>query len=306
LEEISPIQEMSSARGPANGFGAKRKRKRDEESSDSDSADDERALEEAAVRMMKKSGKTGVYNRPALLQRLADITDKLDWVETLDYCGAPLDVEDAEDDLKREVAFYNLALDSVKVCSAKLKALNEPYKRPEDYFAEMVKSDKHMARIKDQLIFEQRKMAAFEMRKQQQQQQKRSKQVESEKVRQRDSDKKQTLDAVKQWRKTAGARKGQLDDDDGFEQIINAKPKAVGTKKADLPAKGAKRIAKDTKFGFGGKKRFAKTNDTKSYDEDNFNIGKMRAGKSLGAAGGKKGKKGARRPGKEARAASRR
>lgn len=240
------------------------------------------------------------YNRAGLLQRLADISDdSLDWVENLDCCEQPLEVEDVDDDLQREVAFYNIAKAAVHTCAAKLADAGVSYKRPEDYFAEMVKSDKHMARVKDQLIFEQRKMAAFEMRKSQQQHKKRAKQVQAEKIKARHEEKQSTLDAVKKWRKTAADRRGLMDDEDGFEQVLHAKPdRAPRTGKRDLPQKGKKRQAKDAKFGFGGKKRFAKRNNADSHSKDGFNLGAMRAGKNVGER--KKGRKGAR-PGAKAR-----
>ena len=73
------------------------------------------------------------YNRAGLPQRLADISDEsLDWVETLDRCEQPLEVEDVDDDLQRG-AFYNIAKAAVHTCSAKLADAGVPYKRPEDY-----------------------------------------------------------------------------------------------------------------------------------------------------------------------------
>ena len=281
-------------------------------SSGESEGDDERLAEEAALASAAGDGgesgvgagparARGTYNRAALLQRLADISDdRLDWVESLDCCEAPLDIEDAEDDLQREVAFFNIAKAAVHTCSTKLQALGEPYKRPDDYFAEMVKSDRHMARVKDQLIFEQRKMAAFEMRKTQQQHKKRAKQVQQEKLRSRAEEKKGTIEAVKKWRKTAADRRGLMDDEDGFEQVLHAKPdRAPRQSKRDLPQKGKKRLARDAKFGFGGKKRFAKRNNAESAAADGFNLGAMRASKTVGQR--KKGKKGAR-PGKQKRA----
>ena len=52
--------------------------------------------------------------------------------------GSPLDVHD---DLKREVAFYNIALEAVKEARNKCNEANIPFSRPEDFFAEMVKTD---------------------------------------------------------------------------------------------------------------------------------------------------------------------
>jgi rRNA-processing protein EBP2 len=50
----------------------------------------------------------------------------------------PLDIHD---DLKREVAFYNSALEAIKDARVKCTAANIPFSRPEDFFAEMVKTD---------------------------------------------------------------------------------------------------------------------------------------------------------------------
>lgn len=50
----------------------------------------------------------------------------------------PLDVHD---DLKREVAFYNLALEAVHKARAECKKATIPFSRPDDFFAEMVKTD---------------------------------------------------------------------------------------------------------------------------------------------------------------------
>ena len=43
---------------------------------------------------------------------------------------------------------YNLALASVKVARAKLDTLGEAHRRPDDYFAEMLKTDTHMQRVR--------------------------------------------------------------------------------------------------------------------------------------------------------------
>ena len=70
------------------------------------------------------------------------------WLETLAVtAAAPLGLEDAEDDLKRELAFYNQALAAVKIAQARVVELGVPHVRPDDYFAEMVKSDNHMNKV---------------------------------------------------------------------------------------------------------------------------------------------------------------
>ena len=55
--------------------------------------------------------------------------------------GREGNVLDVHDDLKREVAFYNIALDAVRDARDLCKASQTPFQRPEDFFAEMVKTD---------------------------------------------------------------------------------------------------------------------------------------------------------------------
>lgn len=55
-----------------------------------------------------------------------------------DDAGSLLDVHD---DLKRELAFYNMALDAVNEARMTCRQIGIPFSRPDDFFAEMVKSD---------------------------------------------------------------------------------------------------------------------------------------------------------------------
>ena len=48
---------------------------------------------------------------------------------------------------RSEVSFYNNALEAVKRGRSKLVAANVPYKRPEDFLCEMVKTDAHMDKV---------------------------------------------------------------------------------------------------------------------------------------------------------------
>lgn len=63
--------------------------------------------------------------------------------------------EDINDDLARETHFYEQALASANVAIRKMKDLGIAVRRPEDFYAEMVKSDEHMKRVRAELIFEQ-------------------------------------------------------------------------------------------------------------------------------------------------------
>jgi len=107
-------------------------------------------------------------NKKGLLAASALLTSRnLEWPERFTVGGGALNLSeaDAEDDIKREVAFYELALRGVTKGEKSCAKFGIPFRRPEDFFAEMVKSDEQMGKIKDRLIFEKKKMEAFEQRK---------------------------------------------------------------------------------------------------------------------------------------------
>lgn len=108
----------------------------------------------------------------------------------------PLDIPDVEDDLARELAFYKQSLAATKDARAKLKKEGVPFSRPADYFAEMVKSDEHMGKIKAKLIDEAAgKKAAAEARRQRDLK-KFGKQVQVAKLQERAKEKKNTLEKI--------------------------------------------------------------------------------------------------------------
>ena len=73
------------------------------------------------------------------------------WAETFDInpskplpFGSGTDdigVVDIHDDLKREVTFYDMALEAVTEARSRCKHAGIPFSRPDDFFAEMVKTD---------------------------------------------------------------------------------------------------------------------------------------------------------------------
>ena len=88
------------------------------------------------------------------------------FIETLQVTtDAACEVEDPEDDLTREVVFYNLALAAAKTARAKLEAAREPHVRPDDFYTTMLKDDGQMARVKEKLLFDKRRMEALAERK---------------------------------------------------------------------------------------------------------------------------------------------
>lgn len=56
------------------------------------------------------------------------------------------------------------ALEAAKVGVKKLEKEGKKWQRPIDYYAEMVKSDEHMARVKSQLMHEQTQISEAQER----------------------------------------------------------------------------------------------------------------------------------------------
>lgn len=108
----------------------------------------------------------------------------------------PTLVRDINDDLNRELAFYKQSLSAVQEARRLLKAEDIPFSRPTDYFAEMVKSDEHMGRVRQKLVdVAASKKAAAEARKQRDLK-KFGKQVQVEKRQERERAKKETLERI--------------------------------------------------------------------------------------------------------------
>ena len=110
--------------------------------------------------------------------------------------ASPLQILDINDDLNRELAFYKQCLDAANEGRALLKKEGVSFTRPNDYFAEMVKSDEHMGKIKQKMVDEAAgKKAAAEARRQRDLR-KFGKQVQVAKLQERDKQKRETLDKI--------------------------------------------------------------------------------------------------------------
>ena len=56
------------------------------------------------------------------------------------------------DDIKREVAFYNMTRENVMKGMRIMVQSKMPISRPDDFLAEMLKTDEHMVKVKGQLL----------------------------------------------------------------------------------------------------------------------------------------------------------
>ncbi|KAL1497266.1 hypothetical protein ABEB36_008259 [Hypothenemus hampei] len=238
--------------------------------SESELSDSDKELQVAFAEGKLKPGLNTVEKLPkqllnnveGLKHKLADFTLNLPWIEKLVCVNdqAPLAPELAAqmlahehkrenqlknnkklpqfkpsddpvlNDFKRETAFYRQAQAAVLEAIPKLKALSLPITRPDDYFAEMAKTDAHMQKIREHLMQKQQQQQRSERVKQLRQQRKEGKMLQLQTKLERQQEKKEMLDQVKKYRKE-------------------------------------KRKQKDKKFGFGGKKKGSKINTKDSAAE---------------------------------------
>ena len=66
--------------------------------------------------------------------------------------------------MARELAFYTAAKSAADDAIARFDGASIPWQRPPDYYAESVKSDGHMAKVKQQLMYEEQAIEQAEQR----------------------------------------------------------------------------------------------------------------------------------------------
>jgi len=219
------------------------------------------------------------------------ISQKLPWVETflIESGELPEDLN-PDEDFEREDAFYDLTLDAVLKGQQLLRKHNVPIERPADYFAEMLKTDDHMAKIRDVMLKDQEKIERAERNKKTREMKKFGKQVQQEVLQERQKRKKAAMQMAARHGKSLSDTKGLDDFDVTAINARNLRKERTGL------GKNPKRIAKDKKFGFGGKKKMARKNTA----ESSANMSGF-PGRNMRKPFDKGGKKGNKRPGKQAR-----
>lgn len=137
------------------------------------------------------------------LKRISFITPQTPFSEHNSLVSQePIDVPDPNDDLNRELAFYKVCQAAAASARGLLKKEGIPFTRPGDYFAEMVKTDEHMDKIKKKLYDEAAgKKAAAEARRQRDLK-KFGKQVQVAKLQQRQKEKRETLEKINSLKKS--------------------------------------------------------------------------------------------------------
>ena len=234
---------------------------------------------------------------------------------------------DAADDLAREVAFYAQAVDGAKAGLRLLQAEHDktygprkggegtatdgpdakaerpPLLRPSDYYAEMVKGDSHMERVRASLLARKQQLEGSEERMKAREAARYSKEVAAERKKERAKDRKEQVAAVEKWRKKR--KQNDYKDDMGGDSMPEDFPVDLGGEDVGKKERGRgrdgrggrgaaksamKRQLKDSKYGFGGRKRLKKQNDADSTNA--FDFPEDSAGPGYGMGGGSRGGRG--------------
>jgi len=185
-----------------------------------------------------------------------------------------------EDDFEREVSFYKQTIAGCQEARVRLETASIEYKRPDDYFAEMLKSDSHMAKVRQSLLDQQKRIEAVEERRRQRELKRFGKQVQVEKEQTRAKQKKSEVESIKKWRKNQKRSSGKSGDGNEQKDIdtILAEAKEDAKKPKSTPKKNLKRKRKDALYGFGGKQKRAKSNTADSAsDIKSFSVNRNRS-----------------------------
>lgn len=256
-----------------------------EEFNDDDDDDSDVEIQKAFEKGELKPGLHGlvalkrnqhVNNVKGLKKKFTEIKLNYDWIERLDLTTEPakLDpkleaqygdmnikvnkkgqiVDDelhdkAQHDFKREMLFYRHSQAAVLEAIPRLHRLNVKTKRPEDYFAEMAKSDDHMKKVRENIEHRKNAMEASENARRLRELRKYGKKIQHEVLAKRQKEKKEFMEKVKKFKKG----KESLD-------FIEKGANAGGQNKKV----NQKRQHKNKRFGFGGQKKRDKYNSAQS------------------------------------------
>lgn len=219
-----------------------------------------------------------VLNEPAILApELAQAFDMSAGAANDDHSGAQKGVPQtarqvrAQNDFERELFLYRQAQATVLESIPRLKQLGVATKRPDDYFAEMIKTDEHMQKIRQKLLSKQQEAEASEKARKLREMKKRGAQVHAEIQQHRAKEKRELLKSVMNYRKT-GAESSIISDilaDDDADKVGKRDRIRNGAKRqvaSNRVEPGAKRLSKNKQFGYGGKMRGNKRNTRESTD----------------------------------------
>ncbi|KAH8113502.1 eukaryotic rRNA processing [Phellopilus nigrolimitatus] len=262
----------------SKGTGGVKETEEEEREEEEIALEDAESVDEDVVPRQKL-----VVDNKVALERIRDtikLDSSLSWTETLTVTYPEVIEVDVDDDLNRELAFYKQALHGATSARKLADQHKLAFTRPTDYFAEMVKSDAHMERIRQRLLDEGASIKKSEDKRKEREGKKFGKQVQIEKQKERERSKKEMEERLKGLkRKNKDVLNDAQTNDDAFDV-------AVEDAISDRPSKRSKgappkisRKGRDAKFGFGGKDRRSKQNTRESTEKFDFGSRKGAGGK---------------------------
>ncbi|OLY78910.1 putative rRNA-processing protein ebp2 [Smittium mucronatum] len=275
--------------------------------SDYDSEEEREAeLELAALKSIRegKTIKEITFENDAISALIKEINpESLPWIERCSITSStPITLQDVTNDIEIELAIYQQALEAAQEGKKMVLKSNHSFTRPDDYFAEMVKTDEDMEKIRSRLLQEHKSIQLSEEAKKQRELKKFGKKVQNEKLRERIDKKRQTLNNIELLKKKRKSSDNADSFNDDFDVAIGEDYTGTATsnnsksnKKNGKPLPNPKRRAKNDRYGHGGSKRGVKRNTQDSIsDVSGINQNKGRSGfgkRGKGPASSKAGKK---------------
>jgi len=123
------------------------------------------------------------------------------------------------DDIKREIAFHNVTRQNVQNGMRILIQARVPISRPDDFLAEMLKTDEHMLKVKGRLLKQQNKMQKFEEKRAKQENKKFHKAIKSFTQAKRHQEKRDNMNAIDELKKAVREKQGDVGEKE-FDRIM--------------------------------------------------------------------------------------
>jgi len=234
----------------------------------------EEGILEAKLKGMKSAFGQRLQGRMRVEQR----KKRVPWIESLDITSdnkIQLVSSQINDDIQRELLFYNLTLGNVKKGLTKLKAENVKIVRPPDFLAEMFKTDDMMQKVRNHLVRQQVKIQTFEEKKQRKDSKKFAKKLQQQKELDKVKEKKKNLAVIDKWKEQIKNKGENAPDLDEFMQkdrkahfkamkgSQGSKPKSFKSRTPGQES-GSKKIKKGAPKRAGKVKRSQMKNSKKS------------------------------------------
>ena len=107
-----------------------------------------------------------------------------------------------DDDIKRELFFYNLAHEAAIKGIIRLKEEKQKINRPDDFMAEMLKTDEQMMRVKKEILQHESRIKKFQLREEKMLNKKFNKKTKGKLSKETQEYKKTSKEAIEHWKRS--------------------------------------------------------------------------------------------------------